>query len=412
MKTNKHLHGMIAATLLCGATVFSACTVDNPEEPETIVDLATLTEDYIAQDGDKLTGTLATELMISIADGASITLENVNINPTGTVFKEHEFAGITCLGDATITLRGTNVIRGFDNFYPALYVPGDHTLTIDGDGSLDAKASGTIDTMAAAIGSMRVGEKSGNLVFLGGVITAEGGYDSAAIGTSYDSECGDITIGGTAEITAIGFRGMPAIGSSSGHKYTHCGDITIGGNAKVKAVSSYSGAAIGAGPIGTCGNITIEEKAEVNAENTDYGAAIGTSSGYAICKAITISGGTVIASVYEWCPAIGTGAGDKAKCESITITGGTIVATGGADAPAIGSGAENTNDFPIVITAGITSITATRGNDLADYIGGGADGTHGVVTIDGVKNATPESTFPYINHKVEGDTWILVPKFN
>ena len=102
MKTNKHLHGMIAATLLCGATVFSACTVDNPEEPETIVDLATLTEDYIAQDGDKLTGTLATELMISIADGASITLENVNINPTGTVFKEHEFAGITCLGDAAI----------------------------------------------------------------------------------------------------------------------------------------------------------------------------------------------------------------------------------------------------------------------------------------------------------------------
>ena len=408
MKTNKHLQRMIAATLLCGATVFSACTVDNPEK---MVDLATLTEAYIAQDGDKLTGTLAKELQISIADGASITLENVSINPEGTVFKEHEFAGITCLGDATITLRGTNVIRGFDNFYPALFVPDNYTLTILGDGSLDAKASGLIDSMTAAIGSARVGEKCGNLVFLGGVITAEGGHDSAAIGSSYDSQCGNITIGGTADITAIGFRGMPAIGSSSGHKYTHCGDITIGGHAKVNATSNFSGAAIGAGPIGTCGNITIEESATVNAHNSNYGAAIGASSGYSICKAITISGGTVIASVVQWCPAIGTGAGNTAKCESVTITGGTIVATGGEDAPGIGSGAENTNDFPIVITPGIKSITATRGNDLADYIGGGADGTHGVVTIDEVKNATPESSFPNLNSTVDGNTWILRSKF-
>ena len=408
MKTNKHLQRMIAATLLCGATVFSACTVDNPEK---MVDLATLTEAYIAQDGDKLTGTLAKELQISIADGASITLENVSINPEGTVFKEHEFAGITCLGDATITLRGTNVIRGFDNFYPALFVPDNYTLTILGDGSLDAKASGLIDSMTAAIGSARVGEKCGNLVFLGGVITAEGGHDSAAIGSSYDSQCGNITIGGTADITAIGFRGMPAIGSSSGHKYTHCGDITIGGHAKVNATSNFSGAAIGAGPIGTCGNITIEESATVNAHNSNYGAAIGASSGYSICKAITISGGTVIASVVQWCPAIGTGAGNTAKCESVTITGGTIVATGGEDAPGIGSGAENTNDFPIVITPGIKSITATRGNDLADYIGGGADGTHGVVTIDEVKNATPESSFPNLNSTVDGNTCILRSKF-
>ena len=42
---------------------------------ENIVDLSQLTSDYVAQDGDVLTGSLKAEVMISVADGASITLK-------------------------------------------------------------------------------------------------------------------------------------------------------------------------------------------------------------------------------------------------------------------------------------------------------------------------------------------------
>ena len=44
----------------------------------------------------------------------------------------------------------------------------------------------------------------------------------------------------------------------------------------------------------------------------------------------------------------------------------------------------------------------------ADYIGAGVDGTRGSVTIDGVENATPESTFPNLVSFVEDNTWMLI----
>ena len=46
---------------------------------ENIVDLSLLTSDYMAQDGDVLTGTLKSEVMISVADSATITLKDCHI---------------------------------------------------------------------------------------------------------------------------------------------------------------------------------------------------------------------------------------------------------------------------------------------------------------------------------------------
>jgi len=46
--------------------------------------LSLLTADYTAQNGDKLTGTLGSNVKISIADGATVTLKDVNINGSGT----------------------------------------------------------------------------------------------------------------------------------------------------------------------------------------------------------------------------------------------------------------------------------------------------------------------------------------
>ena len=402
---------MLAAILMSGASVFTSCTNDdNPvlPDPVKIIDLATITEAYTAQDGETLTGLLPKDGSIYVADGASITLKDVVINPNSE-YDTQDCAGINCLGDATITLEGKNVIKSLGYSYPALFVPEGYTLTIQGDGSLDASACGEYDKLCPAIGSCRVVASCGNLVFLGGVIKVEGGFDSAAIGAGYSTTCGDITIGGTADITAVGHRNGSGIGSGGGiwEDKSICGDITIGGHAKVYASGS---AAIGTYYIGKCGNITIGEDAYVIAKGENYSPGIGCGNSLTWCKAITISGGTVIATGSVYSPAIGTCCSDRVSCESITITGGAIVATGGADSPAIGSGPENIEDVPIVITSGIESLTATRGSDIADYIGAGEDSVPCSVTIDGVENATPESTFQHFNSSVNGRCWTLTKK--
>lgn len=89
-----------------------------------LVNLARLEAAYEAQDGDVLTGTLANNVKITIAADAAVTLKDVNINyandnntpddPTDDNAKwpSGNYAGITCEGNATITLEGTNKVKG------------------------------------------------------------------------------------------------------------------------------------------------------------------------------------------------------------------------------------------------------------------------------------------------------------
>ena len=179
--------------------------------------------------------------------------------------------------------------------------------------------------------------------------------------------------------------------------------------ARVEVTGGPNSAAIGAGTFGNCGYITIGEEAHVIANGINCGPGIGAGH-FSTCKAITIKGGYVRATCDDYGPGIGTFYGNRSRCESITITGGTIVATGGEDAPAIGSAPENPYGIPVTITSGITSLTANRGSALADYIGTGAYGERGSVTIDGVENATPESTFPNLKSIVDGNSWTLTPQ--
>lgn len=59
---------------------------------------------HTAQDGETLTGELVGDYKISIADGATIVLDNVTIS--GANKSSCKWAGITCEGNATIILRG------------------------------------------------------------------------------------------------------------------------------------------------------------------------------------------------------------------------------------------------------------------------------------------------------------------
>ena len=82
------------------------CMVAQGAWAQNVVDLSTLTDDYVAQDGDVLTGEFQfpewkRNPIISITDGATVTLSNINLKSSC----------IECLGDATIILADGS--RGF-----------------------------------------------------------------------------------------------------------------------------------------------------------------------------------------------------------------------------------------------------------------------------------------------------------
>ena len=245
------------------------------------VNLGTVTYDKVIKDNSLVTGTLNGEHQISIADGATVILQNVHINSTGITNPRSLLAGLTCEGDATIILRGANTIRSFSCSYPGIFVPKNKTLTIMGslDDSLEARCNVDEDGngLAAGIGG-GYNESCGNIVINGGTITAEGQYGSAGIGAGAFKKCGDITING-GWVTATGGNGAPGIGGAAGGK---CGTITIGiGITRVAATPGEGGevlgiqypaaSPIGAGAYSSCAGIAIDKDLnDVTLERTRY----------------------------------------------------------------------------------------------------------------------------------------------
>ena len=222
-----------------------------------VTDLATITADYEAKDGETLTGTLASNVKISIAAGATVTLKDVNITNLGNGC---DWAGINCPGNATLVLEGTNTVcagRGSDGYnnYPGIYIAPDKTLTIQGDGTLTAYSNADSPYAAGIGGGYNIA--CGNIVINSGTITATGGWSAAGIGGGHSASCGNITInGGT--VTATGGNYGPGIGSGdAGENQGSCGNITISGGT-VEATGGCNAAGIGGGCTnGACGTITI-----------------------------------------------------------------------------------------------------------------------------------------------------------
>ena len=216
--------------------------------------LSTINANYTASDGETLTGTLGANVKISIADGATVALNNVTIN--GENNSDYLWAGITCEGNATIILSGTNTVKGFYEDYPGIQAAAGKTLIIKSIGSLTASSNG----YGAGIGG---GYKidCGNIEIQGGTITATGGEFGAGIGSDFDATCGNITIsGGT--VTATGGDYAAGIGGGRGFNPDYkssCGTITITtGVTKVTATKGNDAPnSIGAGIDCTCGTVTI-----------------------------------------------------------------------------------------------------------------------------------------------------------
>ena len=234
----------------------------------------------IVPDGTTLTGTLngsTTPYKVVIPAGATVTLDNATI--TGENNTSYMWAGLNCLGNATIVLKDgtTNTVRGFFMIYPGIHVPEGSTLTItggkEGNGKLIASSNGTGAGIGGGFDASSDGI-CGNITITGGDITATGGEFCAGIGGGCNQPCGNISIeGGT--VTATGGTGAAGIG---GGINCSCGNITIT-NGVTRVTASNGGAApysIGAGNPGTCGTVTIggvvywEDNAAVDTDAEDY----------------------------------------------------------------------------------------------------------------------------------------------
>ena len=214
-----------------------------------IVKLNTLTENYTAQDGDILTGTLASNLELKIAAGATVTLAGMTHHAGDYI------NSIVCLGTANIILAaGTtnDLTRGSSDAFAGLFLNNGITwsiLTISGTGTL--RASGGF--ACAGIGGINYCD---DIVINGGTIYATGGQFAPGIGAGANvGQTGNITING-GNITATGGEGAAGIGAGCNSSY--CKDITIENT--VTSVTAIKGAgaseSIGRGSGGnSCGTV-------------------------------------------------------------------------------------------------------------------------------------------------------------
>ena len=227
---------------------------------ENATDLASVTGNYVIQNGETVTGTLGSKVKISIADGATITLSGITIK--GEDNEAYNWAGLTCLGDATIVLADDteNTVGRFYQYLPGIFIPENKTLTIEGSGTLNVCTSDNIHDKegAAAIGGHKSAD-CGNIVIKGGIINAKANPWAPGIGCGYGKSGGYIRIEGGV-VNATG--GLSCGGIGSGYLGTN-GPVTITKDAVVTAIAGDHGPySIGRGTDSwngksKCGTVTI-----------------------------------------------------------------------------------------------------------------------------------------------------------
>ncbi len=229
-----------------------------------VIDLATITTDYVVPDGTTLTGTLGTNVKISIAAGATVTLNGVNINWDGSL-AGGDFAGLNCVGNATIILAdgSVNYVKGFMDGPSGIHVAPNYTVTIQGNGTLHAATKGGGAAIGSGYSTEAGNRNAGNIVINGGTIYANGGNLGAGIGGGGRAKVGNITINGGI-IFAVGGGTGAGIGggqSKSSSWKSQVGNITISSNVKYLKATKGGGAAhsIGKGSssYSVCGTVTI-----------------------------------------------------------------------------------------------------------------------------------------------------------
>ena len=375
-------YGSLSATThgdgapVVGAVALAAGGTDTTDGPTRVlavmvVDLAQLRGDRVLVDGEVATGALGGAYKVSVADGATVTLLDATID--GASSYGSPWAGLTCLGNAAIVLKGANFLEGPYAGYPGLFVPSGKTLAIRGDGSLEAAGDS-----APGIGAL-ADAGCGTIVIEGGTVRATGTGVAAGIGcgSGNSASCDGIVVrGGTVVARGGGDMSDNDGGAGIGGSYYNgFGSVVIDGGS-VTAYGGYWADGIGCGD----GDVTING-GTVTAYGGSYGSGIGG------CDTVTINGGTVDADGGAECPGIGGG------CDSVVIAGGTVTAVGGCDGAGIGAGT-SCSCGPVTIGPDIVRVTATC-DDASDCqpIGNGYGGTCSSVTVaPGLRDTTTDLT--------------------
>ena len=274
--------------------------------------------------------------VITVPDGVTV---NVTLNGAVIDVSSTNYAcafAVAAGGTANIALTGTNTLAS-GRYRAGLEVPESATLTIGGNGSLNATGGGN----GAGIGGGN-GGSGGTIKIKGGTVEATGSYGGAGIGGSggagigggYSGSGGTIEISG-GEVTANGGYGGAGIGGDSGGNITiHSGTVNAYGGAGVNG-----GAGIGGGGYDGSGGVIQISGGMIHAEG-------GTGS-------------------YKSGAGIGGGGSPNATgtAGDITVNGNAVVFAKGGNTGvnAIGSG-ENSNDR--------TAPTLTKG-----VVFEGSDGT-------------------------------------
>ena len=199
----------------------------------------------------------------------TITLDDVRMENNDADSGSRVPAFLLMSGYATLDLEDDNVLVGTPQA-PAVQINKDATLTIDGDGSLDASTTNN----TSGIGAPKLNEfainpttgrkdnaykSGGNLIIESGTINAYGAGAGAGIGASHGVPFGDITInGGTVTVNSLEMpspAGINTCTNSAGG-----GDITINGGKVNVTINGRDYAAIGGGNSDTnvcAGDVTI-----------------------------------------------------------------------------------------------------------------------------------------------------------
>ena len=241
----------------------------NVEQAPTEIDLATVTKSQLTVSGKTTikSGSTQKNLQITVEANAEVTLEDVVLAPSATG------NAITCKGDATIILTGSNSLTAKTDYsnYSYHYGSGIYvesgTLTIDGKGSLNISREYAGDYWSVGAG---IGAGSGaNIVIESGNIRVgdvpDDSFESGAgIGSLHGESCGDITINGGTISIGKPYWYSACIGSAQSGS---CGNITISGESTVITYTQGLHAPCGignGGERGTCGTVTITDGATVN----------------------------------------------------------------------------------------------------------------------------------------------------
>lgn len=269
-----------------------------------------------------------------------------------------------------LNLSGASKLEGTSNqYYATLSMDSTSSLTIDGEGSLEAVTKGN----GAAIGTDSQASGSGVVIAIkGGTInTLTEGY-GAGIGSGYGSTA-NVTVnisGGTINATTFNYGAAIGSGNSDIEKYTNA-TVNISGGTVIATTTNH-GAAIGSGGSTTSYNYQMRTDATVN-----------------------ISGGTITALTTWRGAAIGTGSANGINCSTnatVNISGGTITATTGGNGAAIGTGYiySTTGSSSHILTDANAKVIISGGQINAESTGsngGAAIGSGGVDSVSKRKNS-------------------------